>query len=417
MNMSVKSLRIKRPKGKINKEKAFVILLVLVWVRTILVSYAYQTLLRIPYISFFADAIKALVYVVSVAFAEPYVKKYIKIPDYLFYVAFVIIYVLSMLLNSRTAPYLQDNWVDIILISVPTFYVGLCFDKKYIDVLHRWSRICMFFIIIYFLVIGYHGEVKRGTDQNMGLAYRILPHLIMLTLYALKQKKTIDVILSIVGNILLFACGTRGAVLSVVVFFILYIILCTNRKRRWLIALTVLFAGAFIVVFFEYIIEIFASILGSLGFSTRILRIISADSFLWDNGRNDILGFMLELVKKRPWTGYGVAGDRNIAGLFGYRANIAYSHNIFLELIVSFGYVFGIAISAYIVRNIVKAFIHCDQEEEEILLVLICSGGFLKLMFSSSFLLEFLFFVLMGYSVQIIRRKSIKRNHSKLRKP
>ena len=87
--MCGKGMKEVKIKTKFNGEDRYKILLVLVWTRTILTSYVYQMLLRLPIINLMADGIKAAVYIVATIFALDVILKRQKIGDVIFGIAFI----------------------------------------------------------------------------------------------------------------------------------------------------------------------------------------------------------------------------------------------------------------------------------------------------------------------------------------
>jgi len=93
--------------------------------------------------------------------------------------------------------------------------------------------------------------------------------------------------------------------------------------------------------------------------------------------------------------GYGIAGDRALVS--------SYSHNLLLELLVSFGIPAGSVVFVCIVVIILNGYKKAaDRQIKDLVLMLFCSS-FVKLLVSSSYLLEPLFFLLMGVCVKQMR--------------
>ena len=117
---------------------------------------------------------------------------------------------------------------------------------------------------------------------------------------------------------------------------------------------------------------------------------LSSGDILYGNGRNKISEIIIRGIKQKPWTGYGMAGDR----LFG----VVYAHNLALELCVSYGIPIGGSILVGIVLLIINK-LYRDEENGYLILILACGNGFSKLCFSSSYLLEYLFFFMIGLCI------------------
>lgn len=390
-------------KTKLILDDRYKILLVLVWVRSILVSYVYQFLLRIPLIADFAYPIKVFVYLIAALFASRKFLRNLKLRDYFIYIVFCLLYSINIDVYPNTSEYLIERAVEILLIAVPTFFVGLTQNKdEYMDLLFKWSKICIVAIVIYFMIFGHNAEIGRTTDENMGVAYRILPHLIMTLYYYLKFHRIEDGLFALISGLLLLACGTRGPVLNVVVFLAFYIMFYSKAKHKiFIVILLTIFAVTMYInpsILFDPIIYLF----DKLGFSTRVLDGILTGIISDDNGRTEIKMKMFEMISQNNYKGYGIAGDRNIVKW------MAYSHNILIEFLVSYGMIIGFVLFVLILFLITKGFILANEKQRGFISVLFFSGGFFKLFFSGSYLLEPLFFWLLGYLVMVIRTNKYK---------
>ena len=394
----------KRKLTVLSVEDRFKILLVLVWTRTILTSYAYQTLLRIPLISQFADGIKIFIFIISTLLAISIILKRLKLVDIFLGIVVVLGYYINIDLFPRTAEYLINNIIAILCIAFPAYYIGASmFKEEYIDVLYKWSRICLYAIIVYFLVFGFKAEVGRSEAENMGVAYRILPHLVMVMLYAIKNRGKKDIILSIIGSVLLLACGTRGPVAGLVLFLAVYVVFFYQSRKKWYLVMFLSIIALIMLIDLRILIEPITLLLEHFGFSTRVVNALLSGEITNDNGRNEIALTMMNMLKENNYHAFGLAGDRNIVSW------MAYSHNIILELWISFGLYFGTFVFVLVCYILIRAIVLANYNEKGFIIALIFGGGFFKLFFTSSFLLEYQFFFLIGYCVRIIRKYRKKR--------
>ena len=83
---------------------------------------------------------------------------------------------------------------------------------------------------------------------------------------------------------------------------------------------------------------------------------------------------VLNMIKNGPFYGYGVYGERNIVYNLGIRWG--YSHNIFLELLVSFGWLIGSIIIIVMVIGIVHFFVKVKNKDERLLFVIFLTLSF-----------------------------------------
>ena len=135
------------------------------------------------------------------------------------------------------------------------------------------------------------------------------------------------------------------------------------------------------------------------GYSVRIIDKLINNEFADSSGRDVIYEKLLVALNEKPF-GFGLMGDRLITGM--------YSHNIFLEFLSAFGYFGGGLISLFLVLVLLNAFNKSKSTNSCLFFLALFSIGFLPLLTSNTFLLYPEFFLLIGYSVKLIKKsKSI----------
>lgn len=389
--------------GKITSQEAFILLLLLVWARTILIAYCISLIRFIPVIGNFAGYIEYFCFILATTMGLYYIIKRLKIQDYTFMILVLVLYVINIQIYTSTSTYLIENAVYILVVNFSAFFIGIAFDyEKFIDLLYKCSQISLVAILVYFVVFGFSPEEGRTNMENMGLAYRILPHVCLVLYYALRDKKIMDCVLSIVGCVLLIACGVRGGIICAVAFIFVYIIFFKKFKYKWCIIGSFTLLIYLIYINFSAFANILIGFLKNFGLSTRVVEELVNGTVLIDAPRIKVRTWMYEAIKAHPFRGYGIAGDRNLI------PSVVYSHEIWTEFWISYGVILGSILLLIIVIIVVRALIDGNSNEKGFILVLIFGGGLFKLSVSSSYLLEFMFFMLIGYCIGVIRRKGIK---------
>lgn len=132
-----------------------------------------------------------------------------------------------------------------------------------------------------------------------------------------------------------------------------------------------------------------------LGLSVRIFEKLIEGDIADSSGRDLIVSQLLGALKNQPM-GFGLLGDRTIVGV--------YAHNIFIELLVSFGYFFGSIISLSLITIILLAFKKSRNSNIHLFYVGTVCFGFLPLLTSHSFLLYPNFWLFLGYTIQILTK-------------
>ena len=138
-----------------------------------------------------------------------------------------------------------------------------------------------------------------------------------------------------------------------------------------------------------------------LGLSVRIFEKIIEGEIADSTGRDLLISQLLGVLNNQPM-GLGLLGDRAIIGV--------YAHNIFIELLVSFGYFFGSIISLSLITIIILAFKKSLKSNIHLFYVGTVCFGFLPLLTSHSFLLYPNFWLFLGYTMQILTKDSQELN-------
>lgn len=385
----------------------FLILTLMIWNNATLVAYVKSIFIRIPGLQQVTYIFTILVYICLVLLSFKHLMKKMKYFDLAFIAMCVFAYISTMLLSAKTEEYLVEMFYYVLVINVPTYFVGLAIDledERFINVLHITSVLS---VILQLVAVAYIEGLTSQFD-NLEKAYRILPHVCMVVFYLIKKVNWIDLIAAFIGFFQLIIYGTRGAILLAILFALACYILKTKSKYRFLISGLIAAVSGIAILNINKIAIVFSQVLSSYGFNTRIFDRINQRTFLISDGRDWINDVILNAIKQRPFIGYGVAGDRGI--LKDYLGTFAYSHNIFYEFLISYGCILGAILFISLAFILIRAFIiNKDKDQICLIIVLIFSSGFLKMFFSSSYLLEQNFFFLLGICVSTIRsRKTYK---------
>ena len=98
-----------------------------------------------------------------------------------------------------------------------------------------------------------------------------------------------------------------------------------------------------------------------------------------DSGRINLTKRYLDLLLENPLLGIGMYGDRHIS---------SYCHNLFLEIYLDFGILFGTLIILFGLVNGISIFKKLALYREKRLVVLFAIYGIIPLMASSSYLIS-----------------------------
>ena len=128
------------------------------------------------------------------------------------------------------------------------------------------------------------------------------------------------------------------------------------------------------VVFSKQILQFAVRILNQIGMSSRTLDLLAASGFLADNGRMDIWTVLIENIKDSPFIIRGINADQLLQTGFYHNSN--YAHNLFLELMYSFGIIFGGALSIWFINRFIKTLKTNVQNDQEMIRLLSMSSFF-----------------------------------------
>lgn len=222
-------------------------------------------------------------------------------------------------------------------------------------------------------------DIVRHTTSNMSWSYGVLMAICFLTIYFLKDRKQWVLFPVAVGVIGILLYGSRGTLIAILLG-ILFLILLFNNGKMGLKNYIILFLaiGVGIFLFSDTGLTMIANWIENLGLSSRFIDSLlnfSLENFEdTSNGRWIIWITVIEMIKSGPFYGYGVFGERNAVYNIGMKWG--YSHNIFLEILVSFGWLIGTLIIIVIVVGIIRFSINVKNKDEKLLFIIFLTISF-----------------------------------------
>lgn len=346
----------------------------------------------------------------------------IKVKEYLPFtiliLSVILIMLISILLNpSLTKFFIRESYgIDRILKPDCAIFAFLFFymfndPKKIIDILIFYAYIYFIYLVIlqllpalkrgYWVDIGPDGRELK-LRYNLSFGYAVSFPTIVFLYESIKYKKMHSYIFFVFGLWILLTQGNRGAVLIVFVYIFLLILKSLKNTRYYLLKFAVMLFVLIILYLYGNNIMIFiARQLSNLGVESRNIDKILNGSFTENNGRDIIWSTVIKAIKKGGILGYGMLGDRPFVFPIHYAG---FSHNIFLELIISFG-IIGVFIILYLLYIIIRMLFFCDDENwlDIFIILLSCSA---QLLLSMSFWYVWQFWAALAVSSKYIRLKN-----------
>lgn len=197
--------------------------------------------------------------------------------------------------------------------------------------------------------------------------------------------------------------GTRGAMVSVVVTFLLmsheYII----KRKKFLIYTLVFSIPVFAVI----------AVINHNGNSFGLWRmslLFNNDFGVTSSGRNVFYGKAISLFKENPIFGSGIGAFTNEFGIY------VYPHNIILEILNDFGIIGFIFAGILMVNVIAKSKIMMKQNIENQYMVLLFIQCMVMLMFSGSYLTELRLWIPLVLILTVMNRIKFQKESEEIQK-
>lgn len=299
----------------------------------------------------------------------------------------ILFYRKSLLFFWTSADDISNPAYVFVFLTISGFFVSL--NLKDADIFlkeaEKWSIIVVVLSFLQYIITYIN---RLNAPQYMVFSYNMLFGVTFLFLLAFREPKVYRWIFALLGFALIFVAGCRGALVSLAVAVFIFLLFFSgfNTKKRTYIFILGLIIVPIVYFQIDTILSFLAKILEALNIESRTIELALEESFSNDSGRGDVQQIILS---KLNLFGYGLFGDRRI--LSG-----RYAHNLFIEWLCDFGIVFGAIISVSFVLLIVRSLKRTDYKWKLVICALL-SSGFIKLMFSGSFLnQEPSFYVLLG---------------------
>lgn len=318
---------------------------------------------------------------------------------YLLYIVIISV-IFTMLFNPDSVEYLVRNNYGLERLIRPdcamfAFLFFMLVDKvdDYFFAITLYAYIDVLFLFLVELIPamnrGYWTDIGPYGDEiilpySLSFGYSMLFPTITFIYKAIKERDIINAILSIVCIWAIVTQGNRGALFMILIFVFLFLtsrIKNTKNSILKLSCVSALLLSTIVLFYFnDLIIEYVIERLTSAGITSRSLDMLSRGTFTNDNGRIIIWETVIGAISDNLITGYGVFGDRPFVSPLHY---VGYSHNIFLEFLVSFG-VIGLILVYYTIVYSVKMIYVCNNEKIRELYIILFSVS-CQLLLSMSF--------------------------------
>lgn len=352
---------------------------------------------------------KTILFIIFAICSLKYCSTKIRMQD----LALIFLFILFFFLSSGPSlmPALQfEDYTRSFLWALPLYLIGISLDFPKIKNLVHIFTIASIVVGAYYQLVFIHGTGYSGSAEfkadNMSAAYGfLLPTMFMIwytfSNFSIKSVFSwIDLSAVTIGVFSMLMLGTRGPVVATAIFVALYLLFFKIVKHKVLNFLLFAVVIYLLLKWADVILLFFGTLSADLGFSDRIFTSFLSDENIFaegSSGRDAFYPILFKALSESPVFGYGLFGSYKFIG--------TYPHNIFMEILVSFGYVGGGAILLYCFTTLVKAFRNNLSEDEKGFLFVLFGAGIVGLLFSSMFIITPAFFLFLGYCIQMAYRK------------
>ena len=245
-----------------------------------------------------------------------------------------------------------------------------------------------------FLTIIAHLNLPWGDRSNyMEISYQLLLPIIFLML---KRKRTgLENLLVIIGLIIIVFDGARGPLIGIVSLILYKVLIKITNKRFFigiLLGVAVLIMGSLKL---NSIINMTVQIALKHGFQGSFLRRLQTGDVFSSKGRLVLYKETIRIIEKNPLLGGGMMSDR-------YINDGVYAHDLFLEIWSHYGLFIGSVFITILLFLVIKMFRANESQLKYLFISIFFSTGFVRLLLSSSYLIEPSFYVMIGLAVKYI---------------
>lgn len=310
------------------------------------------------------------------------------------YTIFILVYFINFIVFPNNRDALIGNIFEMFFMSALILVYSLSINdlsvlrktfKQGSNIIFISSLLTTLFIIF--------GKRQIG-DYSMSLSYyTLIPALFYLDDFFSKFHFK-PLILFLISLLIIVALGARGPLIPIIFYGAIKFIK-SNSKGEFkfkIVKILITIITVLFILYFDEIIKISISILDEIGWSSRTLRLLLIDEISL-SGREIIYNYAWSLITDRPLFGYGLLSDRVFFG--------SYVHNIFLEFSLHFGLIFGLGLFLVIIVVVIISYF---KDKNNIILFLF-SLSIIPLMFSGSYIIDMIFWILIGSCFRLICSK------------
>lgn len=231
--------------------------------------------------------------------------------------------------------------------------------------------------------IDMHGQVVKQ-DYALNFGYELVFFaMILIYCFLENRKQWFDLAAGVFMCFLSFLKGSRGSMLCLAVFVVLYVILFIQEMKilkKILIICAIIIVSILVNAMWEIFYTWLIAFITSTGTSSRFLSMLVEGTLTSDSGRSAIYQIAFDGIAEQSIWGLGAYGSRYVIAPYYYWG---YPHNIFLEFVMEFGWIAGVSLSFILVLAIFVSFKNANRTVKGLLCIFVSIN--VKLLISDSF--------------------------------
>ena len=292
----------------------------------------------------------------------------------------------SVLRNIGAAGAILHRWFWVVAFCIPLSMTASHVKDYtlYLEQTKRANAIAFFCALFSFVstYIRYGGFTYE--NYNMEICYALLFPLFCHFIWMKKRKRYMIPV--IIEFMIISIYGSRGQLLCIAIFIMLYILKQCKFKYRFLLITSL---GGMVSLFCFFPQEIANTLSPIVGrFGSRTLSMLIKGRIMYDSGRFDIWRGVWSKIEEKPILGWGIAGNMTYLK--------SSPHNIFLEILFHYGIPIGCVIVFFII--LVNIYMVLIKKKDEFFTVLMASA-FVPLLLSNSYTQAPLFWIFIASGI------------------
>lgn len=362
---------------------------------------------------FVGSVVGKLFYVLEVLLflvALPLICRTVRKEDIIAFFAWSMILLINVLLLRREQEMYISALISVLLKCFPVYFVGRVAGNQAEHVSKYLQWVTVIVSVGYLMLSLEKGVDYGGHSYSQYIGYALLPPACIALCFSLKGMLWQIPFALFLGYGVL-ASGARGPLFSLLLVVAVYVL---GRMNRLTVKKTVGFAVVGVLVYvvcinMEAILTALLEVLSQSGLSVRVISTLLNGSFMAPTGRNILYELSWKGAFDHP-LGVGIFHDRQFllqqtgdveASSAGY-----YAHNLFLEIPLQFGIIFGSILVVLLIILLLKAYRNSRRNNDALLCMAALFGsGLFPLMVSSSYVEWIPFYLMMGYIVTMAQKR------------